>query len=52
MFEELLNDSEDLILSEYGELPITMRRSLVKSIKEVGDIPFRFQIDDNSQVEK
>lgn len=52
MFEELLNDSEDLILSEYGELPIEMRRSLVKSIKEVADIPFIFRMDDSSQVEK
>jgi hypothetical protein len=52
MFEELFNDSEDSNLSKYGELPITMRRSLVKSIKEVADIPYIFQRDDDSHIEK
>ena len=52
MFEELLNGSEASILNKYGELPITMLRSLVKSIKEVADIPVIFRTDGNSQVEK
>ena len=52
MFEELFNDPEDSNLSKYGELPITMRRSLVKSIKEVADIPYIFQRDDDNHMDK